>query len=228
MIELYNVSKKYYRKGMEVIALHNINLVIEDGEYVAIIGDSGSGKSTLLNILGCLDIISEGTYYLDGEDISEMESDHLAETRNKHIGFIFQSFRLIDYLSAWENVQIPLIYANANKSKREKRAKQVLHEVELSERMYHLPGELSGGQQQRLAIARAISMPHDIILADEPTGNLDRSNCEEVMNILEKINSQGATLLIVTHDLQIATRADRVIEIYRGEIINDTRKQKQE
>lgn len=221
MIELCNVSKIYQKNGNEIRALDNINLSIKDNEFIAIVGASGSGKSTLLNILGCLDSVSHGSYILNGDDVAEMEPDDLAQVRNKHIGFIFQNFKLIEQLSAIDNVQIPLIYGGVKRGDRKRRAKEVLSMVGLSNRVNHFPGELSGGQQQRLSIARAIVLEHDIILADEPTGNLDYNSCTEIMNMLEDIYKKGKTVVVVTHDKNVARKAKRVVEIREGRIYSD-------
>ena len=221
MIELYNVSKIYQKEEKMIRALDNISLSINDNEFVAIVGASGSGKSTLLNILGCLDSVSHGSYILNGEDVAEMERDDLALIRNKYIGFIFQNFKLIEHLTALDNVQIPLIYGGVKRTERRRRAKEMLSKVGLSNRENHFPKELSGGQQQRLAIARAMVLEHDIILADEPTGNLDEGSCEEIMNMLEEIYKNGKTVIIVTHDKKVAKKARRVLEIREGKIYSD-------
>lgn len=221
MIELCNVSKIYQKKEKEIRALDNVSLSIKDNEFIAIVGASGSGKSTLLNILGCLDSVSRGSYILNGEDVAEMEPDELAQIRNKHIGFIFQNFKLIEHLTAIDNVQIPLIYGGVRRTERKKRAKEVLSIVGLSNRENHFSRELSGGQQQRLAIARAIALEHDIILADEPTGNLDECSCAEIMNMLEEIYKNGKTVIVVTHDKSVARKAGRVLEIREGKIYSD-------
>ena len=223
MIELYNVSKIYQKEEKMIRALDNISLSINDNEFVAIVGASGSGKSTLLNILGCLDSVSHGSYILNGEDVAEMERDDLALIRNKYIGFIFQNFKLIEHLTALDNVQIPLIYGGVKRIERKRRAKEMLSKVGLSNRENHFPKELSGGQQQRLAIARAMVLEHDIILADEPTGNLDEGSCEEIMNMLEEIYKNGKTVIIVTHDKKVAKKARRVLEIREGKIYSDNR-----
>ena len=221
MIELYNVSKIYQKEEKMIRALDNISLSINDNEFVAIVGASGSGKSTLLNILGCLDSVSHGSYILNGEDVAEMERDDLALIRNKYIGFIFQNFKLIEHLTALDNVQIPLIYGGVKRTERRRRAKEMLSKVGLSNRENHFPKELSGGQQQRLAIARAMVLEHDIILADEPTGNLDEGSCEEIMNMLEEIYKNGKTVIVVTHDKKVAKKARRVLEIREGKIYSD-------
>ena len=221
MIELYNVSKIYQKEEKMIRALDNISLSINDNEFVAIVGASGSGKSTLLNILGCLDSVSHGSYILNGEDVAEMERDDLALIRNKYIGFIFQNFKLIEHLTALDNVQIPLIYGGVKRIERKRRAKEMLSKVGLSNRENHFPKELSGGQQQRLAIARAMVLEHDIILADEPTGNLDEGSCEEIMNMLEEIYKNGKTVIVVTHDKKVAKKARRVLEIREGKIYSD-------
>ena len=218
MIELKNISKVYCGGGGEVRALDDINLTISTGEFVAIVGKSGSGKSTLMNILGTLDTPTSGSYLLNGEDVSCFSDSQLSSIRSKTIGFVFQGFNLIPNMSALENVEMPLLYRGFNKSDRTKYAKIALDKVGLSSRLLHLPSQLSGGQQQRVAIARAIASSPPIILADEPTGNLDTSSGEEILNLLKSLNDFGHTLVMITHDMGIAAEIPRAISILDGKI----------
>ncbi len=217
------MSKVYNPGENEVRALNNISLSIGEKEFVAIIGQSGSGKSTLMNMLGCLDVPTSGTYTLKGRDVAELMDDELSEIRNKEIGFIFQGFNLIPSLTALENVELPLIYRGVSKSKRVQLAKEALTKVGLENRMTHKPSEMSGGQQQRVAIARAIAQAPPIILADEPTGNLDSHSSVEIMEILKKLHRDGRTVIIITHDPVIASKAERIIHIMDGKIYKDER-----
>ena len=196
---------------------------IEDQEFVAIIGHSGSGKSTLMNMLGCLDVPTSGTYRLHGKDVSDLSDDELSDIRNKEIGFIFQGFNLIQNLTALENVELPLIYRKVGKAKREELAVQALEKVGLGHRMDHRPAQMSGGQQQRVAIARAIAQAPPIILADEPTGNLDSASTDEIMQILKELHQEGRTVIIITHDNDIAKQASRRILIKDGRVESDTK-----
>ena len=223
LIEIRDMSKVYNPGENEVRALNNISLSIGEKEFVAIIGQSGSGKSTLMNMLGCLDVPTSGTYILKGRDVAELMDDELSEIRNKEIGFIFQGFNLIPSLTALENVELPLIYRGVPKSKRVQLAKEALTKVGLENRMTHKPSEMSGGQQQRVAIARAIAQAPPIILADEPTGNLDSHSSVEIMEILKKLHRDGRTVIIITHDPVIASKAERIIHIMDGEIYKDER-----
>ncbi len=210
--------------GQEVVkVLKGIDLDIQRGEYVALMGPSGSGKSTLMNLLGCLDTATAGTYELNGKDVSNMTQDELAEIRNKEIGFVFQTFNLLPRTTALDNVALPLIYAGANKKERIKRAEKVLSDVGLADRMDHTPGQLSGGQRQRVAVARALVNHPSIILADEPTGNLDSKTSLEIMALFEEIHSQGNTVIVVTHEEDIAAHAHRVIRLVDGMISSDKR-----
>ncbi|MBK8642990.1 MAG: ABC transporter ATP-binding protein [Saprospiraceae bacterium] len=222
MIELRNIGKRYMM-GSEIIdALKGINLKVNKNEYLALMGPSGSGKSTLMNLIGCLDSPTSGEYILHGVDVSKMTDGELAEVRNKEIGFVFQTFNLLPRMSALENVALPLIYAGLNKEDRQLRAKQVLEDVGLIDRMTHKPNELSGGQRQRVAIARALINNPAIILADEPTGNLDSKTSLEIMNILEEIHMKGNTIILVTHEPDIAKFAKRVVRLKDGMIESDT------
>jgi putative ABC transport system ATP-binding protein len=220
MIDVHELSKKFVKDGQEMPVLQDISVTIEEGEFVAIMAPSGMGKSTFLNILGCLDKPSGGTYTLDGVAVHDMNDDELSRTRNKKIGFVFQSFHLLPRMSAWENVILPLIYSDTDEDMHG-RAVRVLESVGLSDRVNHLPRELSGGQQQRVAIARALVNSPRIILADEPTGNLDSVSGQEVMGIFRKLHAEGATLIVVTHDMDVAMQADRIIQMKDGRISSD-------
>ena len=220
MIQLKNVSKVYKKQAQEsVYALNSVNLEIRKGEFVAIVGASGSGKSTMMNILGLLDKPTEGTYYLENKEVNQLSDDELAELRNKKIGFVFQSFHLLPKTSAVENVELPLIYSDKNNIR--SLALEALKKVGLEDRTTHKPSELSGGQQQRVAIARALVTEPEIIFADEPTGNLDSKSSEEVMELFKKLHEEGKTLVLITHDAEIAAVAKRVITIKDGKIIED-------
>jgi putative ABC transport system ATP-binding protein len=224
LIEIVRLSKVYGKGAIAVHALRGVDASVEDGEFVAVMGPSGSGKSTLMNILGCLDRPTEGTYVLDGEDVSALSKDELAGVRNKKIGFVFQSYNLLPRLSAAKNVMIPLLYngsSHHSDSERYERAVEMLEAVGLGERIEHHPNELSGGQQQRVAIARALVNDPAIILADEPTGNLDTRSGEEIMDVLTGLHEQGVTIVMVTHELDIAEHAQRVIYLVDGEIASD-------
>ena len=221
MLELKNI-KKYYKMGENVVkALDGINLKIEDGEFVTIIGPSGSGKSTMMNIVGCLDVATEGEYFVDGVEISKYSENQLAFLRNKKMGFIFQGFNLLSNLSAIENVELPLIYQGISPKKRRNAAVKALEMVGMKDRMKHKPTELSGGQQQRVAIARALATKPKCILADEPTGNLDSATGDEIMRILKTLNDKGTTVIIITHNDEIAALSKRVVRIHDGKIDSD-------
>ncbi|GAA0933232.1 ABC transporter ATP-binding protein [Pseudonocardia zijingensis] len=222
MIELNGVSKVYGNGEVQVRALGPVDLLIEEGDLVAIMGPSGSGKSTMMNILGCLDVPSSGQYLLDGIDVSKLRDNKLAEIRNTRIGFVFQSFNLISRTSAVRNVELPLIYAG-DKHRRRERALAALERVGLGERAGHMPNELSGGQQQRVAVARALVTNPAIILADEPTGNLDTTSTVEVMQLLVELNEAGRTVVLITHEPEVAEFAKRVIELRDGQIVRDVR-----
>lgn len=211
--------KKYYKVGTQIVkALQSITLNIYKNEYVALMGASGSGKSTLMNILGCLDTPTSGQYFLNDKDVSKLDDNSLAEIRNKEIGFVFQTFNLLPRQTALENVTLPLVYAGFSKAKRLERAKEVLESVQLSDRITHKPNELSGGQRQRVAVARALVNNPSIILADEPTGNLDSKTSIEMMGLFEQIHKQGNTLIVVTHEDDIARHAHRIIKLKDGEV----------
>lgn len=218
LIYLEHIRKVYKMGREELYALRDINLQINKGEYVALMGPSGSGKSTLMNILGCLDSPSSGTYLLNNHDVSSMDDDELAGIRNKEIGFVFQTFNLLPRLSSLENVALPLIYAGVKLSDRLEKAEWALKSVGLADRMLHKPNELSGGQRQRVAVARALVNNPSIILADEPTGNLDTKTSEEIMALFEEIHSKGNTIIVVTHEEDIAQRAKRIVRVRDGVI----------
>lgn len=218
IVEIKNVKKEYTLGGETVTALDNVSFTVNKGDFIAIIGPSGSGKSTLMNIIGCLDTPDSGEYYLDGQNAFSLKSKQLAEVRNHKIGFIFQSFNLLTKQSAFENVELPLVYRGIGSKERKEIAMQALKKVGLLERAGHKPTELSGGQQQRVAIARALAGNPPILLADEPTGALDSKTGVEVMNLMKDLNRQGHTIILITHDLQIAKQAKRVIRIQDGRL----------
>ena len=221
IIELQNVHKSYYLGNQELPILKGIDLNIFKNEYVSLMGPSGSGKSTLMNILGCLDTLTSGRYRLNQKDVSSMQDDELAKVRNEEIGFVFQQFNVLPRLNAWENVATPLIYAGIGKKEREERARAMLEKVGLSERAHHKPNELSGGQSQRVAIARALINNPSIILADEPTGNLDSTTSIEIMELFKTIHQQGNTVILVTHEEDIANHTKRIIRIKDGKVASD-------
>lgn len=219
-IILEDICKTYNPGENEVEALRGISFSIAKGEFIAIVGSSGSGKSTLMNILGCLDVPSEGRYLLDGADVASLTDDELSEIRNKKIGFIFQGFNLVASLNAVENVELPLAYRGIHRAERRELAIQALTQVGLETRLFHLPAQMSGGQQQRVAIARAIAARPPVILADEPTGNLDTASGNAVMQTLLELNREGKTVILITHDPAIAARAPRVIRVSDGQIVD--------
>lgn len=223
LIELRDITKIYRLGNVEVKAVDGINLDICANEYIAIIGPSGSGKSTLMNIIGCLDSPTMGKYYLNKVEVSRLSDDRLAEIRNNTIGFIFQGFNLLPKLTALENVELPLIYKGMGKKERHAKSMEALEKVGLKERMHHRPSELSGGQQQRVAIARALVTNPSLILADEPTGNLDSKSGLEIINLLQQLHEQGNTIILITHDSNIAGMARRLVSIYDGQIVEDSR-----
>jgi putative ABC transport system ATP-binding protein len=222
VISMNNIRKEYVMGEETVYALRGVDLAIEKNEYVAIMGPSGSGKSTLMNIMGCLDTPSAGSYMLNGSDVSDMSDDELAFVRNKEIGFVFQNFNLLSRSDSLHNTELPLIYSGMSRKERLKRAVASLEAVGLGERMYHRPTELSGGQKQRVAIARALVNSPSILLADEPTGNLDSKTGEEIMAIIESLHEKGNTIILVTHERYIAEHANRIVHILDGNIDSDT------
>ncbi len=224
VISLKGLSKVYDTGKVKIEALKGVNLMVHEGEMVAITGPSGSGKSTLMNLIGCLDTATSGSYLLRGEEVSGMSREELASIRNRRVGFIFQSFNLLHHISAYENVEMPLIFGGIPKKERKKRVMELLDRVGLSERMDHKPTELSGGQMQRVAIARALAMDPDIILADEPTGNLDTGAGSDIMNLFIQLWEQGRTILVITHDPALAKRAPRQVEIRDGKITEDIKR----
>ncbi|HET8753958.1 MAG TPA: ABC transporter ATP-binding protein [Salinimicrobium sp.] len=226
VIKIRNITRDFHL-GQEIVkVLKGIDLEIERGEYVAFMGPSGSGKSTLMNLLGCLDTPTSGQYILNGKDVSKMSDDELAEIRNKEIGFVFQTFNLLPRTTALENVALPMIYAGASKSERKTRAEKVLTDVGLADRMDHKPNQLSGGQRQRVAVGRALVNSPSIILADEPTGNLDSKTSVEIMNLFDEIHANGNTVILVTHEEDIAKHAARIIRLRDGMVESDERQER--
>jgi putative ABC transport system ATP-binding protein len=221
VIELHDIRKVYRTGSIEVEALRGVSLTIEKGEYVAIMGPSGSGKSTLMHILGCLDVPTSGSYLLGGEDVGGMDEIDLAEVRNRRIGFVFQQFNLLPSLTAVRNVELPLSYAAIPRARRRALAEAALARVGLADRMDHRPGELSGGQQQRAAVARALASDPQLLLADEPTGNLDSTATEDVLGLFEELHQQGRTVVLITHEAEVAARAARTIRVRDGQIVAD-------
>tara|TARA_Y100000782_G_scaffold115604_1_gene161411 strand:- start:16644 stop:17339 length:696 start_codon:yes stop_codon:yes gene_type:complete len=224
VIEIDQVKREFQVGTVLVQALKSVSIDIERGEYVALMGPSGSGKSTLMNILGCLDTATGGKYVLNGTDVQLLDDDELAEIRNKEIGFVFQTFNLLPRYTALENVALPLIYAGIPKKEREERAAEVLKQVNLGDRMDHKPNEMSGGQRQRVAVARALVNSPSIILADEPTGNLDTKTSHEIMHLFGEIHAQGNTVILVTHEEDIAEHAHRIVRLRDGEVESDLKK----
>ena len=224
LIKISNIKRNFILGNETVYVLKGIDLEINKGEYVALMGPSGSGKSTLMNLLGCLDTPTSGSYILNGQDVSKMHDDNLAEIRNQEIGFVFQTFNLLPRTTALDNVALPMVYAGYSKSERQLRATEVLHQVNLADRMDHQPNQLSGGQRQRVAIARALVNKPSIILADEPTGNLDSITSLEIMKLFGDIHAQGNTVILVTHEEEIAAYAHRIIRLRDGLIETDTTK----
>ncbi|MBQ0047979.1 MAG: ABC transporter ATP-binding protein [Prevotellaceae bacterium] len=221
MIKLTDIKKVFRTETVETWALREVNIEVKEGEFVAIMGPSGCGKSTLLNILGLLDTPTDGTYTLNGKDVSKLTENERTEIRKGVIGFVFQSFNLIDELNVYENIELPLLYMNTPKHERKERIEKVMDRMAISHRRKHFPNQLSGGQQQRVAIARAVLPNPKIILADEPTGNLDSKNGKEVMSLLKQLHQEGSTVIMVTHSQHDASYADRIINLYDGEIVEN-------
>ena len=221
VLRLEHIFKTYQQGEISVQALKDINLTVEENEFVSIMGTSGSGKSTMMNILGCLDKPTQGEYYLENEDVSKMKDDELAVIRNKKIGFVFQSFNLLPKLSALENVELPMVYADVSKKIRTEKAMEALEKVGLGQRVYHKPNELSGGQRQRVAIARSLVNDPAILMADEPTGNLDSRSTVEIMEIFQHLNEEGVTIIMVTHEPDVAQYTKRIVVFKDGRIIDD-------
>ena len=221
VVEMHDITKVYGQGEAEVRAVDGISLTVEPGEYVAIMGASGSGKSTVMNIIGALDVATSGTYKIDGVDIGDLNDDALSLVRNRRIGFIFQAFNLIPRMSAASNVELPLMYRGVRRSERRRRALDALAKVGLADRSHHQPNELSGGQQQRVAVARALAMEPSLMLADEPTGNLDSRSTADVLDLLDEIHSEGKTIVIITHEDDVAERAGRVVTLRDGKVESD-------
>ncbi len=221
ILRLVNVGKMYATGSVEVEALRGVSMEVARGEYVAIMGPSGSGKSTLMHILGCLDVPTSGSYDLAGEDVSTMNEEALAHIRNRQIGFVFQQFNLLASLPAWRNVELPLCYSGVGRAERKKRAVKALERVGLGDRLDHRPGELSGGQQQRVAVARALVTDPALILADEPTGNLDSHSTTDVLRLFAELHDQGRTIVLITHENDVAESAQRIVRIFDGQIAAD-------
>jgi|TARA_A100000164_G_C21904557_1_gene772265 putative ABC transport system ATP-binding protein len=221
VVEMHDITKVYGEGEAEVRAVDGISLTVEPGEYVAIMGASGSGKSTVMNIIGALDVATSGTYKIDGVDIGDLDDDALSLVRNRRIGFIFQAFNLIPRMSAASNVELPLMYRGVRRSERRRRALDALAKVGLADRSHHQPNELSGGQQQRVAVARALAMEPSLMLADEPTGNLDSRSTADVLDLLDEIHTEGKTIVIITHEDDVAERAGRVVTLRDGKVESD-------
>jgi putative ABC transport system ATP-binding protein len=221
IIDMQGIRKVYDTGKVKVEALKGIDLVVTPGEFVAIVGPSGSGKSTLMNLIGCLDTPSDGSYRLAGEDVSKLGKDGLADVRNRRVGFVFQGFNLLSAISAYENVELPLVFGGVPPKERHQRTEELLARVGLADRMEHKPTELSGGQMQRVAIARALAMRPDVVLADEPTGNLDTASGGDIMQIFTDLWKQGRTMVVITHDMTLARRASRIVRIQDGVIVSD-------
>ena len=223
VVDMHDITKVYGSGEAEVRAVDGVSLTVEPGEYVAIMGASGSGKSTLMNIIGALDVATSGTYRIDGVDIGDLDDDALSLVRNRRIGFIFQAFNLIPRMSAVANVELPLMYRGVRRGIRRQRALAALAQVGLADRSHHQPNELSGGQQQRVAVARALAMEPSLMLADEPTGNLDSKSTADVLDLFDRIHGEGKTIVIITHEDEVAARADRVVTLRDGRIESDVR-----
>jgi putative ABC transport system ATP-binding protein len=225
LIEIKDLVKVYEMGDAQVRALDGVSVDLDRGEFVAIMGPSGSGKSTLMNLIGCLDTPTSGTYRLNAQEVSRLDDDELARIRNKEIGFVFQTFNLLSRTSAIENVEVPLVYAGVPRHERHRRAKEMLEQVGLGDRMHHQPNELSGGQRQRVAVARALVNQPSILLADEPTGNLDSRTGEEIMQLFDELNRTGNTIVLVTHEEDIARHARRVVRLRDGQVVEERRTQ---
>jgi putative ABC transport system ATP-binding protein len=225
LIEMRGIRKVYDTGKLEVEALRGIDLTVREREFIAIVGPSGSGKSTLLNIIGCLDTPSEGSYRLNGEEVARFDGDRLADVRNRKIGFIFQSFNLLPQITAFDNVELPLLFKGTPPKDRKRRVEALFEQVGLADRMHHKPTELSGGQMQRVAIARALACDPDLILADEPTGNLDSSSGADILHVFQELADGGNTLVVITHDKAIASRTERIVTLQDGRITDDDRPQ---
>ncbi|HEY6796368.1 MAG TPA: ABC transporter ATP-binding protein [Kineosporiaceae bacterium] len=222
VISLDRVGKVYRSGPVEVRAVDDVTLAIDEGEYVAITGPSGSGKSTLMHVLGCLDVATSGVYRLAGQDVGEMSEEDLAAVRNQRVGFVFQQFNLLPSLPAWRNVELPLVYAGVGRSERRQRAIMALERVGLGARVDHRPGELSGGQQQRVAVARALVTDPSLLLADEPTGNLDSAATDDVLHLFDELHAAGRTIVVITHEPDVAARSGRVVRVRDGRIVADS------
>jgi putative ABC transport system ATP-binding protein len=225
LIEIRNLVKTYQMGDTAVRALDGVDLDLDRGEYIAIMGPSGSGKSTLMNLIGCLDTPTSGSYRLNNQAVSDLNDDELARIRNKEVGFVFQTFNLLSRTSALENVEVPLVYAGVSRHERHRKAKEMLEAVGLADRMHHQPNELSGGQRQRVAVARALVNRPSILLADEPTGNLDSKTGTEIMDLIDKLNKAGNTIVLVTHEEDIAAHAHRFVRLRDGKVIEDKRRE---
>ncbi len=223
IIRMEGIRKVYDTGKIQVEALRGIDLEVDTGEFVAVIGPSGSGKSTLMNLIGCLDTPTDGHYELSGQSVAKMKKDELATVRNRRVGFVFQNFNLLPQISSFENVEMPLLFGGVSRRKRHQRVEELMERVGLGDRMDHKPTELSGGQMQRVAVARALAMDPDIVLADEPTGNLDSSSGGDIMELFAELWEQGRTMVVITHDAALARRANRQVEIHDGLITTDTR-----